>query len=229
MNIYKIKTVLFDLDGTLLDTAPDLSFALNKLLALEAKQAVSLAEVKQVASDGCKGLLALGLHIDESHPRYQAYKTLLLDFYQQHLCVNTTLFTGMAAVLSELEEQGITWGVVTNKSTNLTKQILTTLDLAERCICIVGGNCAPRCKPYPDQLLLACQEAGATPNECLYVGDAERDIIAAKQAGMRSIAALYGYVGKQCCPEQWQADYYIDHPKDILTWLEKANSGGVAV
>jgi 2-phosphoglycolate phosphatase len=221
MNLCKLKTVLFDLDGTLLDTAPDLAYALNKLLEQEGFPTVSCERVREVASDGSRGLLALGFQMGEAHPHYQKFRQVFIDFYHQHLSVDTTLFPGMEMVLEKLEEQGIKWGVVTNKPSELAKELLTDLDLAYRSACIVGGNCANRMKPYPDPLLLACEITHSSPQECVYIGDAERDIEAAKFAGMRSIAALYGYLRGGSSPELWHADYYIDSPKDILGWIEK--------
>jgi len=224
MNLCKLKTVLFDLDGTLLDTAPDLCHALNKLLEQEGYEPVDLEEVRQVASDGTKGLLALGMDIDPSHPSYQCYRDDFLKFYQQHLSAQTKLFSGMDIVLDHLEEQGIQWGVVTNKPTALTKNLLEDLNLHNRAACVIGANCTSRIKPYPDSLLLACEITRSSPRECVYIGDAERDIEAAKYAGMRSIAALYGYLRQNSAPEYWHADYYIDQPKDILFWVEKQRS-----
>lgn len=221
MNMRKLKTVLFDLDGTLLDTAPDLAFALNKLLEQKGLATISLEKIRQVASDGCKGLLALGFQMTEQHPDYEQYKQALLSLYQQHLCVSTSLFQGMESVLTQLEEHGINWGVVTNKSSHLAKEILNNLDLDSRCICIIGGDCVKQPKPHPESLLLACELSNSSPHECVYIGDAERDIEAAKYAGMRSIAALYGYLRHDSSPEYWQADYYVDHPKDIMCWLDK--------
>lgn len=221
MNLCRLKTVLFDLDGTLLDTAPDLAFALNKLLEQQNRPLVSIEQVREVASDGSPGLLALGLGINSDHPDYQSHRECFLNLYQQHLSVNTTLFLGMETVLRHLEDENIRWGVVTNKPGELAKKILADLELSNRCACIIGGDGAIRPKPHPDTLLLACELTNSTPKECVYIGDAERDIEAAKFAGMRSIAALYGYLRKNCSPEFWQADYYIDHPKDIICWVEK--------
>jgi phosphoglycolate phosphatase len=221
MVMHKIKTVFFDLDGTLLDTAPDLTFALNKLLEQKGQSAVAIEQVRRIASHGCRGMLNLALQIDEDHPEYEMSKELFLNFYQQHLCVNTALFAGMDVVLAKLESHGINWGVVTNKSTALAGQLLSYLDLASRCVCIVGRDCVTKPKPHSEPLLLACQLSGCVPSECVYIGDAEGDIVAAKEAGMRSIAALYGYLNTDCSPETWHADYYIDQPKDILGWLDR--------
>jgi N-acetyl-D-muramate 6-phosphate phosphatase len=219
MILCKLKTIFFDLDGTLLDTAPDLAYALNKLFHQEGLPTISLEKVREAASDGSRGLLSLAFL--EEHPHFQRLCKAFIAFYQQHLSVNTKLFAGMEYVLNRLDEQKIVWGVVTNKPSQLAQTLLTDLDLADRCACIVGGDSAARPKPYPDSLLLACEMTHSLPKECVYIGDAERDIEAAKYAGMKSIAALYGYLHNDSAPEYWQADYYIDHPRDILYWVEK--------
>jgi 2-phosphoglycolate phosphatase len=224
MNLCKLKTVLFDLDGTLLDTAGDLGFALNKLAEREGLPPVPMDKIRIVASDGSKALLKLAFQMDEDHPQFASFREAFINFYTQHLSVNTKLFPGMDKVLDQLDDYQIPWGVVTNKPSQLAKALLNDLDLADRCVCIVGGNCVDRLKPHPDSLLLACKLSNCTPKECVYVGDAERDIEAAKYAGMRSIVALYGYLTPHCSPEIWHADYYIDQPKDLLCWLEKQRS-----
>ncbi len=229
MNLCKLKTILFDLDGTLLDTAPDLAYALNKVLEQKGLPALALDKIREVASDGSRGLLMLAFNINETHPDFLLLRQTFIDYYLQHLSIDTMLFPGMDCVLTRLEELGINWGVVTNKPSHLAKQLLTDLKLAERCSCIIGGDCTLRIKPYPDPLLLACERTHSSPKECVYIGDAERDIEAAKYAGMRSIAALYGYLPANSAPEYWHADYYIDHPKDILTWVEKQLSCAVLI
>jgi HAD superfamily hydrolase (TIGR01509 family) len=127
----------------------------------------------------------------------------------------------MEEVLQQLTRHGIKWGVVTNKPSRLAKDLMADLGLAAYSACIIGSDCTTRIKPYPDSLLLACEMTQSLPQECVYIGDAEQDIEAAKSAGMRSIAALYGYLTRYSSPECWCADHYIDHPKDIWSWVEK--------
>jgi 2-phosphoglycolate phosphatase len=224
MNLCRLKTVLFDLDGTLLDTAADLGFAINKLAEQQGLPPLPMEKIRPVASDGSKALLKLAFDMDDTHPEFESYRENFFNFYQQHLSVGTKLFPGMDKVLDQLDQYQIKWGVVTNKATRFAKDLLTDLELADRCCCIVGGCCVPRLKPHPDSLLLACELSECAPKECVYVGDHERDIEAAKFAGMRSIAALYGYLAKDASPEFWNADYYIDQPQDLLCWLEKQRS-----
>jgi phosphoglycolate phosphatase len=226
MNLCRLKTVLFDLDGTLLDTAPDLAFALNKLLTQEGLPNLPLEQVRQLASDGSPALLGAGMQINEHHPDYAKFRETFLVFYEQHLSSHTRLFPGMEVVLNELDEKGIRWGVVTCKPSILAKQLLHDMELAHRSACIIGADCVNKTKPDPEALLLACEMTQSSPKECVYIGDAERDIEAAKYAGMRSIAALYGYLRADATPEFWQADHYVDQPRDILTWLEKHLSCG---
>jgi N-acetyl-D-muramate 6-phosphate phosphatase len=226
MYFYKLKTVFFDLDGTLLDTAPDLAYALNQLFDQEGLPTISHEKVREVASDGSSGLLGLGLRLGDKDPNFLKYREIFIRFYQQHLSVNTKLFPGMELVLNHLEKQGIQWGVVTNKPLALAKELLYDFDLANRSACIVGGDSTPRPKPYPDSLLLACELTNSLPKDCVYIGDAERDIDAAKYAGMRSIAALYGYLPMDSAPEFWQADHYVDDPNGIRDWVTKQLSYG---
>lgn len=221
MRFCKLTTVLFDLDGTLLDTAPDLAYALNSIAQNEGREPLSLAQIRPVASNGSRGLLGLMFHIDDTDPDYARLRENFIQTYHQHLCVDTKIFKGMELVLEHLESQGIRWGVVTNKPAVLAQQLLEKMNLADRCACIVGGDSTLKQKPDPEPLLFACELINSLPKECVYIGDAERDIIAAKKAGMRAIAALYGYLDDNATPEYWQADYYIDHPRDILTWLDK--------
>jgi N-acetyl-D-muramate 6-phosphate phosphatase len=221
MNFSRLKTVLFDLDGTLLDTAPDLANALNKVLEQHGRPSVPLEKVRQLASEGSSALLGAGFQIDEHHPEYTTYRERFLTLYQQHISLHTRLYPGMDLVLNGLEERGIQWGVVTSKPSVLATQLLTDLELAARCACIIGADCVTNKKPHPEGLLLACELTNSSPKECVYIGDAELDVEAAKYAGMRSIAALYGYLRPDAAPEFWQADYYIDQPRDILCWLEK--------
>lgn len=221
MRFCKLTTVLFDLDGTLLDTAPDLAYALNQVAQNEGLNPLPLNEIRPVASNGSRGLLGLMFDIDETHLDYPRLREDFIHAYHEHLCIGTKVFTGMEMVLQHLESQGMQWGVVTNKPSFLAKQLLEKMNLTERCACIVGGDSTNKQKPDPEPLLYACELIKSQPKECVYIGDAERDIIAAKKAGMRAIAALYGYLDNNANPECWQADYYIDHPRDILTWLEK--------
>lgn len=227
MKLQKLKTVLFDLDGTLLDTAADLAFALNKVLMLEGYPEVTLEQVRKVASDGSPGLLGLGFQIDAQDLRFPKLRESLIQNYQAHLSVHTKPFPGMEKVLQVLDDHNIPWGIVTNKPNYLALPLLADLDLADRAACIIGGDSVSNVKPFPDSLLLACEMTSSIPSECVYIGDAERDIEAARRAGMRSIAALYGYLPENALPELWNADYYIDQPRDLISWIDQHKSCGL--
>lgn len=217
----KITTLLFDLDGTLFDTAPDLANALNQLLIRYHQPPLSYETIRPFASTGSPGLLNLAFQIHTSDPTYPELRAEFLDIYNNNLTVETTMFAGMREVLDFIDTQGLRWGVVTNKPVRYAQEILNHYKLNERCACLVGGDMVENSKPAPDSLLLACKMLDIIPQECVYIGDAERDVLAAKRAGMRCIVALYGYIQDAETPETWQADDYFNHPRDILAWVKE--------
>jgi phosphoglycolate phosphatase len=223
------NTVLFDLDGTLLDTAPDLAAALNATLQLNDRNALPFESIRPVVSHGGRALIELGFGIDPQHPDFEPLRKQLLDLYQANLAVHTALFPGMAEVLDELEQRGIRWGVVTNKPGWLTEPLLDALELTPRAACVVSGDTLQERKPHPAPLLHACKLAGCRPAQALYVGDAERDIEAGRNAGMRTLVALFGYFMEHDQPENWGADALIQQPADILdhvtTSTAQSNAG----
>jgi phosphoglycolate phosphatase len=217
--INKINTVLFDLDGTLLDTAPDLATALNIVLQQNSRPTLSFAKIRSYSSTGTRGLLNLGFQITEDDPKYTNLREQFLHAYHQHLNDGTKIFPGIDAVLQHIEINNMHWGVVTNKPQHLAQQLLQYFNLLDRCACIIGGDTLPKRKPDPEPLLHACKLIGCNTSECVYVGDAERDIEAAKRANICSIAALYGYINELENPQTWNADYYIKQPHQILNCL----------
>jgi 2-phosphoglycolate phosphatase len=208
-----IKTVLFDLDGTLLDTAADLGLALNAILLQRKLAPLDHEAIRASAGRGCKGLLKLGLDMEDTHPEYAQHCVELLANYEKYLLQNTQLFPGMENVLLRLDEKNIPWGIVTNKPQRFTTRILQHLNLARRAACVVSGDTLAYCKPHPEPILHACS------TESLYIGDSEVDIIASRAAGTRALVALYGYILENENPQLWQADGYIQHPAEILSWL----------
>lgn len=212
-------TVLFDLDGTLVDTAPDLGLALNEMRRRRGMPALPQASTRPQASHGSQGMLRLGFGIAPEHADFPALRQEFLASYAAHLTTSSTLFPGMAAVLASLEGRGLKWGVVTNKPARYTEPLLAHLGLMARAACVVSGDTCPHAKPHPAPLLHACQLAASTPAQCLYVGDAARDVAAAAAAGMPTLVALYGYLGEQDQPEQWGAAGYIHTPAGLLDWL----------
>lgn len=214
-----IKAVLFDLDGTLADTAPDLAYALNRQRVARGMPPLPLATIRPYVSQGGRGLvkIAFGSTPDESD--FVAIRDEFLTFYAERMCHETTLFPGMAELLDELERRGLLWGVVTNKFERFTLPLLAALGLDERAACIVSGDTCSRAKPHPDSLLAACTQIGVAPKNCVYVGDDERDVQAAHAAGMMAIVALYGYLGDGNHPENWGADAMINAPSEVLSYL----------
>jgi phosphoglycolate phosphatase len=215
------KIVLFDLDGTFADTAPDLAYALNQTLELHGKPAMSLEEIRPGVSHGSVALIKIGFGIEPDDSRFESLRQELLQFYIDNICLNTTLFPGMEELIQQLDEQDIPWGIVTNKPEWLTNPLMQQLDLTKRAACIVSGDTTPHSKPHPEPILHACRLAGGhDPADCIYVGDAQRDIEAGNSAGSTTLVAMFGYVDANDNPEKWQADGQIDHPSEILNWVE---------
>lgn len=217
-----INSVLFDLDGTLLDTASDLGNALNELRHNHQLPPLPLATIRPYAGYGSREMLKLAFDIDEHHPHYPNYLDHFLQLYQTHLTRTTQFFPGMEELLTQLDERGITWGIVTNKPGRFAFDLLKTMKLDQRAACIVCGDSLSKRKPDPDQILHACDLLNITPANTLYIGDTVIDVTASKAAGTKSIVALYGYIKAEDDPQTWKADGYIQQPKDILEWLPKA-------
>jgi phosphoglycolate phosphatase len=217
-----IRAVLFDLDGTLADTAPDLASALNRLLAERGRDAVPLAHARRVTSSGARGMLRVGFGIDPQHAEYDALRTRFLDLYAENICRETRLFDGIADLLAALEGRRLPWGVVTNKAERFTFPLLDALGLGARTACVVGGDTTGRAKPHPDPLLHAARALDLAPAACLYLGDDLRDVQAARAAGMPVLAAGYGYLGDEGNPTGWGADAVISHPLEALNHLRTA-------
>lgn len=217
-----IEAILFDLDGTLADTAPDLGAALNRLLIEEDKPPLTLQELRPHTSNGTRGLLGAGFGITHSDPAYADLVQRFLNHYESALYENTVLFPGIAELLVNLDIRSIRWGIVTNKPQRFTLPLIEGLGLRQRCSCIVSGDSASRPKPHPAPLLLACIAAQTHPSRSLYVGDDQRDIVAGHAAGMCTVAAAYGYLGVDEPVSSWQAHAIVTHPGQILGLLDDA-------
>ena len=213
------QAVLFDLDGTLLDTAPDFVLALNALRAEQALAPLALAAVRPYVSHGSSALLRAGLGIDAAHPAFEELRLRLLERYAQVLAQATLPFPGIEEVLLTLEARRLPWGIVTNKPGWLTTPLLDALALSGRAGCVISGDTTARAKPYPDPLLAGARMLGVAARECLYVGDAERDVEAARAAGMAVVIALYGYLTEDDHPERWGGDGSITSARDLLAWI----------
>lgn len=207
--------VFFDLDGTLADTAADLAAPVNAMRIARGLEPLPLDQLRPFASHGARGLLGRGLDI---HPGHETFETLRADFlarYEADMVVHTRLFDGMHDVLTELERASIRWGVVSNKVERYVRPIMAALNLLERSATAIGGDTTPFAKPHPEPLLHAARLAGVSPTHCVYVGDDQRDIEAGRAAGMKTIAAGYGYCGEGLPPLQWGADALIHHPSEL--------------
>lgn len=217
-----IEAVLFDLDGTLLDTAPDMAAALNRLLAENEREAMPYDRLRPVVSHGAKGLLTAGFGPNLPPDDAADLTRRFLDLYAENIAVGTTLFDGMREVLYFIEARGLRWGIVTNKPGWLTDKVLEELDILPRPGCVIAGDTLPERKPHPAPLEHAADLLEICPTRCVYVGDAERDIQAGRAAGMRTLIAGYGYIEAHEVPHAWQADGRLDHPLDLNQWLDDA-------
>lgn len=213
-----IGAVLFDLDGTLLDTAPDMAGALNALRIEEGLEPLPFMRLRPHVSHGAARLVRVGFDVDEGD-RFERLRRRFLDIYRGALAVGTTPFPGIERVLAILEANSLPWGVVTNKPGWLTDPLLARLGLLQRAGVVVSGDTLAQRKPHPQPLLHAAGQLGVAPGRVAYVGDAERDIQAARAAGMPAIVAGFGYLDAADDPAAWQPDAMIDQPLDLLVWL----------
>jgi 2-phosphoglycolate phosphatase len=215
-----IEAVLFDLDGTLADTAPDMARTVNLMRVKRGLPPVALDLVRPHVSSGARGMIASAFGIGSEHPDYPAMREEFLDLYGDNLCIDTRLFPGMDELLGSLEARQIAWGVVTNKFERFARPVMDGLGLGSRAAVIVGGDTCPRAKPFPDPLLFAAAAIGVAPMRTLYVGDDERDVQAARAAGMPVIVAGYGYLGNGTPAALWGADSIVATVGEIGAWIQ---------
>jgi N-acetyl-D-muramate 6-phosphate phosphatase len=212
------KAVLFDLDGTFADTAPDLGGAINAMRRARRLPDLSPSATRPVASHGARGLLNVGFGIGPEHPDYRAMREEFLALYERDICRETRLFPGTEELLDAIEQRGLRWGIVTNKAERLARLLLAELAISARAACIIGGDSTPNLKPHPAPLLAACGVVGEEPRACIYVGDDRRDIEAAHAAGMKAAAVRWGYLNGSD-PATWSADWMLEKPQDLLRLL----------
>lgn len=217
-----LDAVLFDLDGTLVDTAPDLCGATNVLLAEEGRPHLPFTHLRPHTSRGVRGLLGAAFAIDERHTDYHRLATRFLDIYAGRLCDESRLFDGIPELLDTVEALRLGWGIVTNKRMRFTDPLVAWLQLAPRTACVVSGDTTAATKPSPLPILHACAVLGSAPQRTLYVGDDRRDIEAGHAAGCRTIAAAYGYLGDSGPPATWGADLIVDHPEELGDYLRRS-------
>lgn len=211
--------MLFDLDGTFADTALDLGAALNFLLQEEGRAAVSHEAFRPHTSAGTRGMLRVGFGITPEDSAYAGLAERFLARYAATVCERTCLFDGMSELVTALESRDIAWGIVTNKPARFTDPLMAALGYGQRAACIISGDATPRPKPHPDSILLACERIQVDPAEAWYVGDDLRDIQAGRAAGLKTVAAAWGYLGVDHPIETWQADHTITQPLDLLALL----------
>lgn len=215
-----VRGILFDLDGTLIDTAPDMALALNRL-RLECNLApIPFAQIRPQVSNGARGLLELSFGLGPDQHGFNLLRDRFLQLYNQDIASASSLFGGFPAVLAELDRRAIHWGIVTNKPGFLTRNLLKNLKIDAPVV--VAGDDLPRRKPAPDQLIYAAGGLKLRPQEILYVGDHERDIQASRAAHMPAAAARWGYLDGERPIEDWRADVILDQPADLLRWLDTA-------
>lgn len=213
------RAVLFDLDGTLLDTAADLTAAMNAALATINAAPRNAAEMRPYATHGTKGMLQYALGARTADADMPALCAAMLAAYQQHIARHSCFFPGMSAVLAELKQRALRWGIVTNKPAFLTTPLLTHFPQFVDCAVVVSGDTLSVSKPHPDPLLYAAEQIAVAPTECIYVGDDERDISAGKAACMTTLVASWGFIHQHTRPETWQADGILKQPENLLDWL----------
>ena len=217
-----IRAVLFDLDGTLIDSAPDLGAAADKMRTDRGLQSLPLERYRPMAGAGARGMLGEAFGITPEHPEFMAYREEFFANYQACMTQRTQVFAGVAELVQHLVRHGLAWGVVTNKSARFTEPLTQAMPLFASARAVVSGDTTPHAKPHPAPLLEAATRLGLEPGHCVYVGDDERDIIAGLAAGMGTVAATYGYLGSKADVREWGAHAEINFPLDLLQLLDLA-------
>ena len=217
-----VAAVLFDLDGTLADSAGDLAYALNRIRSERGLAPLPVETLRPHASAGARGLLGAGIGVTPEDADYRHLRDRFLEYYAAGLDQTTRLFDGIAALLDALDARALPWGIVTNKVERYTQPVVHALGLASRAAAIVSGDTTPHPKPHPAPLLHAASVLRIEAARCVYVGDDLRDIIAGNAAGMSTIVAEYGYLGEQGCADDWPATGWIAEPLALLDWLPRS-------
>lgn len=214
-----LQAVLFDLDGTLIDTAQDFATVLNRMRSDRDLEALPFPAVRAVVSDGARALVTLGFGVAEGENGFEALREELLALYEHHLADQSALFPGMDEVLEWLERQQLMWGIVTNKPVRYAAPLVEALGLADRCRALICPDHVQQRKPDPEGLLMACRQFGCDPATTIYVGDHRRDIEAGRHAGMLTVGCSYGYLQDPLEFDLWGADLVITHARELIDWL----------
>jgi 2-phosphoglycolate phosphatase len=217
-----VRAVLFDLDGTLIDSAPDLAAAVDKMRIDRGLTSLPLAHYRPVAGAGARGLLGIAFGVTPEHPDFATLREEFFSNYQQCLTQRTRAFLGVPELIAALETRGLPWGVVTNKSARFTGPITSAMPLFASASAIISGDTTPHAKPHPQPLLEAAQRMHIPPERCVYVGDDERDIVAGLAAGMGTVAVSYGYLGQKTDTCQWGAHATIHCAEDLLPLIAQS-------
>jgi 2-phosphoglycolate phosphatase len=215
-----IRAVLFDLDGTLIDSAPDLGAAADKMRIDRGLPSLPLESYRPMAGAGARGMLGVAFGITPDMPEFAVLREEFFVNYETRMLLGTRVFDGVAELIDTLTLGGFAWGVVTNKAARFTEPLARAIPLFASARAIVSGDTTPHAKPHPEPLLEAARRLALDPAHCIYVGDDERDIVAGRAAGMRTVAATYGYMGAQADTTLWQADGAIASPIELLQWLD---------
>jgi phosphoglycolate phosphatase len=214
-----IRAILFDLDGTLIDSAPDLGAAADQMRVARGLPSLPMADYRPFAGSGARGMLRVAFGMQPEDAEFPAMREEFFQNYERRMTQDTTVFDGVADMLARIVAQQLQWGVVTNKSKRFTEPLSRQMALFASAGAVVSGDTTPHAKPHPEPLFEAARRIGVDPQDCVYVGDDERDIIAGKAAGMRTVAAVYGYLGEKQSVAHWEADDVINSPHELLKRL----------
>lgn len=215
----RIQAVLFDLDGTLIDSAPDLGAAADKMRTDRGLPSLPPSAYRPWAGAGARGMLKVAFDLTPDHPQFEALREEFFCNYEAAMTARTYVFDGVSDLIHTLAHRALAWGVVTNKSKRFTEPLTASMPLFQSASTIVSGDSTPHAKPHPAPLLEAARQLELPPQACLYVGDDERDMVAGRAAGMRTVAATYGYLGAHTNVQHWPADAWIKSPHELLNWL----------
>ncbi len=217
-----IRAVLFDLDGTLIDSAPDLGAAADKMRQDRGMSSLPQSSYRSMAGAGARGMIGVAFGMTPDHADFASMKEEFFQNYERSMTQNTYVFDGIAELIAHLDAKNLLWGVVTNKSARFTDPLTRAMPLFDTAKAIVSGDTTPYAKPHPEPLFEAARRLAIDPGHCLYVGDDERDIVAGLAAGMMTVAATYGYLGEKADPTMWGAHSIINSPQGLLKLLAKA-------